>query len=629
MSSMMSTGVSGLLAFQTALDTTSHNISNANTVGYSRQSVSLVTSHANYTGSGYIGTGVSVSTIKRTYDDLVAAQVRSSSSSMNQWDIYSSMADQVNDLFGDATTGLSTTLQSFFNSFQSVANSPSSSSERQVLLSNAQSLTDQLQAYGSQLDQLGKQVNSQLSSEAVTISGLAQSIADLNAQISAASSRGTAPPNDMLDQRDALIDQLSTHVGISTVAQDDGSTNVFIGNGQALVVGNTANKLVTVTNAYDASRQELALQTAIGTDNITSTLSGGTVGGLLDFRSQILDPAANKLGLVATSLAEMVNDQQNAGMDLDGSLGADMFSIGSASAAASINNTGSGSLTVTRSDVGALTGDDYVLTNTSGGWTLKNARTGAAVTLSGNGTASSPFTAEGLSIEVSGTAAVGDSFLVKPVANAITGMSVVLSDPNGVAAAAPIIASASSSNTGKATITQGVVTDASNAQLRSTVNIQFLSATSYTTDGGVTTNTYTSGQPISVNGWEVTITGAPATGDTFTVQNNAGGTGDNRNALLMANLLNKDYAAAGTQSLNDVVNNWISDVGVKSMHAQSNLSVQTSLYEDNLSIQQGISGVNLDEEAANLVRYQQAYAAAAQVIATANQLFDSLMQALR
>lgn len=628
MSSMMSTGVSGLLAFQTALDTTSHNISNANTVGYSRQSATLVTANANYTGSGWVGSGVSVSTINRTYSDLVASQVRSSSSSMNQWDIYSSLADEVNNLFGDATTGLSTTLQGFFDAFQSVANSPSSSSERQVLLSRAESLVDQLQAYGSQLNSLNSQVNSQLQSEAVTISGLAQNIAALNEQITAASAKGNNPPNDMLDQRDALIDELATHIGVSTVKQDDGAINVFVGNGQALVMNNTANKLVTVSNSYDASRTELAVQSGSNTQNITSIVSGGTVGGLLDFRTQMLDPSINQLGLVATSLAEMVNDQQNAGMDLNGNLGADLFAIGDAAAAANNLNTGSASVSVTRSDISALTGNNYLMRNTSSGWALQNTTTGATVTMTGSGTSADPFVADGLSIEVSGTAAVGDSFLIKPVSNVVDGMSVVLSDPNGVAAAAPIVASASSSNSGSATISKGVVTDAGNAQLRSTVTIQFLSATTYTTDGGTTSNTYTSGQAISVNGWEVTIAGAPASGDTFTVADNAGGTGDNRNALLLANMLNQDFLSSGSKSLNDAVGNWISDIGVKSSQAQSSLTVQTSLHEDNVSVQQGISGVNLDEEAANLVRYQQAYAAAAQVIATANELFDTMLQAV-
>ncbi len=627
MSSMLSTGVSGLMAFQTALDTTSHNISNSATPGYSRQSVDLSAAQPNFTGGGYIGSGVNVTTVSRAYNDLIATQVRSSSSGKSQWDTYSSMADSVNNLFGDSSTGLSTTLQNFFNAFQSVANSPQSSSERQVLLSQAQTLVDQMKAYGTRLNDLGTQVNSQLGTEATAISGLAQNIASLNAQITAATGRGGNPPNDMLDQRDTLIDQLSTHTNVSTVKQSDGSVNVFIGSGQPLVVGAVAAKVVATADPYDPTRSGLSFQSSSGTTDITSALSGGAVGGLLSVRAQVLDPASSALGQVAVTLSTLINQQQNAGMDLHGSLGANMFTVGGVDVLANKANAGSASPSVTRSDPSALTGSNYLLTKTASGWALQNTSTGAAVTMTGAGTVGSPFVADGLSITLSGTATTGDRFLIRPTSSAVTGMDMSLKDPNGIAAAAPIIATASSANTGKATITQGAVVNASNAQLRSPITIQFLSATTYTTDGGTTTNTYTSGQPITVNGWQATITGTPATGDTFTVKDNTGGTGDNRNALLLGNLLNKDYLSAGTTSVNDLVGQWVADIGVKSNQAQSNLSIQTALHNDNISAQQSVSGVNIDEEAANLLRYQQAYTAAAQVIATSNKLFDSLMLA--
>lgn len=629
MSNMMSTGVSGLLAFQTALDTTSHNIANASTPGYSRQRVDLTTSTPQFRGSGWIGSGVDVESISRSYDDLVATQVRSSSSSKSEWDIYSGYADDINNLFGDSATGLSVTLQNFFNAFQSVANSPSSTSERQVLISEAQTLVSQLQAYGSRLGELEDQVNTQLSGEASSITGLARNIAELNAKITAVTGNGGAPPNDMLDQRDALLDELATHVNVNTYKQDDGSVNVFIGNGQPLVVGKTASELVAIDDPYDSSRRGLAVSTGAGVADVTASLSGGTVGGLLQFRSQLLDSAKNSLGKVAVTVSATVNAQQNAGMDLYDALGADLFAVGGVETLANENNAGTAALTVSRADAGEITGNNYILSRTSSGWSLQDETTGAAVTLSGSGTSLDPFVAEGLSIVVSGTATAGDRFLIRPTSAAVDDMAVALTDPRGIAAAAPILASASSANTGNASITQGVVVDATNAALRNTVTLEFLSATTYTTDGGATVNTYTSGSAITLNGWEVTLSGTPATGDTFTVQNNSGGTGDNRNALLMANLLSADSLAGGTISINDVVDSWVTDIGLKSNQAQSNLDIHTALYDDNVSAQQSVSGVNLDEEAANLVRYQQAYSAAAQVIAIANQLFDSLLSAVR
>ncbi len=629
MSSMISTGVSGLMAFQTALNTTSHNISNSSTAGFSRQSVDLSAARGQYTGIGWIGSGVDVNTVQRSYSDLIATQVRSSSSAKSQWESFTALTDEVNNMFGDSSTGLSTNLQSFFNAFQSVANSPASSSERQVLLSQAQILVNQIQAYSTRLQSLEQQNNSQLVNETSTINGLAQSIAVMNQQISAVTARGGNAPNDMLDQRDALIDELATHVNISTVRETNGAISVFIGTGQSLVVNTEVASMVVGSDAYDVSRATIMLQSnGAGTD-ITNSLTGGATGGLLAFRSQVLDPAINTLGRTAVTLSELVNNQQNAGMDMYGALGADMFSVGAVKAMASSRNTGTADASVVRSDVSAMSGDDYVLTYSGSAWSLTNARTSASVAMTGAGTLASPFVAEGLSITLSGVPAAGDRIQIKPFSAAVSGLSVAMTDTGRVAAAAPIIGSASSNNTGTASITQGVVTDPANAQLRTTTTVRFVTPTSYTTDGGVTTNAYTSGQTINLNGWQVSIRGTPAAGDVFTVQDNSGGTGDNRNALLMANLLNKDYLTSGPASLNDLVGRWVADIGVKSSQAQSSLSIQSALYEDNINAQQSESGVNLDEEAANLVRYQQAYAAAAQVISTANKLFDSLLDAVR
>lgn len=629
MSNMLSSGVSGLLAFQSALDTTSHNISNANTEGYSRQRVELTTKQPTYSSGGYVGNGVDVASVNRIYDDILATQVRSSSSGKSQWDIYSSVTDQVNNLLGDASSGLSAKLQEFVNAMQSVANSPSSSSERQVLISKAESLVSQLQTYNSRLEELQTQVDSQLDSEATTISGLASSIASLNEQIVSATGQGGNPPNDLLDKRDQLLDELSTHVGISTLKQTDGSVNVFIGSGQALVVGGQSSQVVTQPDAFDPTRSRIAIKSDTSTVDITDSLSGGSVGGLLDVREQVLDPAMNSLGRVAVTLSDAINGQQQAGMDLNGNLGGDMFAVGDVITLTATTNTGTGSVAVTRGDSSNLTTSNYLLTRTGSGWQLQRTDTGATVTMTGSGTSGSPFVADGMEIVVSGSAATGDRFEIRPTSGAVDEMSMVLTSTDQVAAAAPITASASSANTGNATITQGTVTDASNASLRSTVTIEFLSANSYTTDGGTTTNTYTSGQAISLNGWEVTITGVPADGDTFTVTDNTNGTGDNRNALLMADVLNNKLMDGGKTSISGAVGQWVADIGVKASQAESNLSVQTSLHEDNIATQQSVSGVNLDEEAADLLRYQQAYAAAAKVISTANTVFDSLMDAIR
>lgn len=625
MGNMLSSGVSGLIAFQTALNTTSHNISNASTTGYSRQVTDITAKQATNSGGYYVGSGSEVSSVTRIYNDLLATQVRSASSSLSSSEIYASLSEQVNNLFGDSETGLSASLQSFIDNFQNVANSPTSSAERQTLLSSAQTLVEQFQSYSDQLAEVQEQVSTQLDSEAETITSLAQSIADLNNAIISAQTDPNNPPNDLLDQRDALIDELATHVSVTTTKQSDGSINVFIGSGQPLVVGTQASELETAADPYDASKRVLLLD---GDTDVTDNMTGGTVGGLLQFQEEQLDSARNELGRIAVTVAELVNDQQNAGMDLNGELGADMFSVGGVAVQGSTENTGSASISATRTDVSELTADDYVLRYDGTSWTLTRSDTGESVAMTGSGTASDPFQAEGLSFEVSGTAAAGDSYLIRPTGGAIDAMEVTLTDPDGVAAASPVVSAEGSSNTGSASISAATVVDADNADLRTSVTIEFLSSTTYTTDGGTTVLNYTSGEAIQVNGWEVTISGAPEAGDTFTVQDNTGATGDNSNALLMANLLDQASMNGGSDSLNDVIGEWVADIGIKTSQAQSSVTAQTTQYEDALDAQQSVSGVNLDEEAANLLYYQQAYQAAAQVISVASQLFDSLLSAV-
>lgn len=629
MADFLSTGVSALQAFQRALDTTSHNIANVGTEGYSRQITQLVTRPPQQTGAGWIGSGVEVSTVKRQYDELLAQQARLASSSFSRFDAFATQADRVNNLFSATDTGLSATLQNFANAVQDVADSPSSIASRQVLLSQAGNLVERFKSYDSQLTQFDQQVETSVTSEVSQVNTLANGIARLNANIAEVVSGNGQPPNDLLDQRDHLIDQLATHLDVSTNLQADGTMSVFIGSGQALVIGGQAAQLKTVPDAYDSSRHGVALTTANGpTLEITSQLSGGTLGGVLDFRSQILDPTKNSLGRISVALADVINQQHRAGIDLAGAAGLDLFSVGAVQTLANSANAGTGALAVTRANTGALTEADYTLQLTASGWSLKRNDTGATVTLSGAGTAASPFTADGLSIVVSGTAQTGDRFLIQPTRTAVTGFNVLISDPARIAAAAPIKTNTAIANTGTGNISAGQVLDATNPQLRSTVNIDFLTPTTYSINGAGSF-AYTSGSNIDVNGWRVQISGTPAAGDRFTVSDNSGGSGDNRNALALADSLKQPALDGGTVSLNVAATRLVGTVGVAASQAQANRSAQQSLQKDTAAALDSVSGVNLDEEAANLLRYQQAYQAAAQLIHVASTLFDTLLAAAR
>jgi len=629
MADLLNTSISGLLAFQRALDTTSHNITNANTVGYSRQLPQFTTRQPQFTGGAWVGSGADVSSITRAYDNFLSGQARSASSAYNQSNTYATQAARVSNLFGNSTTGLTASLQQFVNSLQSVADTPNSIAARQTLLSQGQSLVDRLKSYDASLRDFDAQVNASIDTEADAITSLARGISELNNQIRTGYAQTGQPPNDLLDQRDRLIDELATHVNVSVVKSNDNSVNVFIGNGQPLVVGADAATVVATTDPYDPTRKRLAMQSSVGTIDITNSLSGGTLGGVLAFRSEMLDPARNTIGRLSVALTDVMNEQHNAGMDLNGNLGGDFFSVGGVEVRSSVNNAGTAGATVTRTDVGALTTSDYELVSTAGGWTLRRTDTGATVPMTGTGTAGDPFLADGLSIVVSGAPGVGDRLLIKPTSGAVSSMQLLITNPADVAAAAPIAASAATNNTGNATITPGEVLNPSNPALRTATTITFTSATQYQISGDPTVYTYTPGSNIDANGWRVQISGTPAAGDSFTVRDNSNGTGDNRNALLMSGLMSEPVLNNGTTSLSSGIGQFVGDIGVKTNQAQVTRDAQKVVATEAQDAMQSVSGVNLDEEAANLLRYQQAYMAISQMIRVADTVFQSVLDATR
>jgi flagellar hook-associated protein 1 FlgK len=636
MANFLSTGVSGLLAFQRAIDATSQNIANVSTPGYSRQTAQMVTRQAQMTGNGWVGSGVDVATTTRAYDDMIAEQVRVASSSFGNLDAYTTLMNRVNDMFSNTTTGITPSVQKFANAMQDVANNPTNSSSRQVLLSEANGLTDRMKSYNTQLNELGNQIETQITGEVTEVSTLSKGIADLNVQIADAYARSSQPPNDLLDQRDQLLDKLSTHVDINTVKQGDGQVNVFIGSGQPLVVGKDASSLVATTDPYDPSRHTIGLKGLSGTPvDITASITGGSLGGAMAFRSEVLDPTRNTLGRISVALTDTINSQHKAGIDLTGTQGGDLFKVGAVQVLANSGNTGTGVPAVTRTNVGALTTSDYILQKTAAAslpatptdtWALRNVNTGATVTMAGTGTALDPFTADGLSMVVNGTAKVGDRFEIRPTRLATGGLDVVITDPSKIAAAAPIRTSATSANTGTGTISAGSVVDATNASLRTTSTIAFIDASTYSINGAGTF-TYTADQPITINGASVTISGAPKAGDTFTIRDNTGGTGDNRNMLALSDSLSKGVIENGTTSINSSTSQLVGQIGSTTRQVTASRDAQQIVQKEASDARDSVSGVNLDEEAANLIKYQQAYQAAAQMIKVASQLFETLLAA--
>jgi flagellar hook-associated protein 1 FlgK len=624
---MLNVTLSGLRAFQTALDTTSHNIANASTPGYSRQRVDLATLTPQGVAGLTVGAGVTITGINRYSDDLLSAQMRTASSGYSRLDAYTDKAGALNNLFADSQTGLSAALQKFTNALQGVANTPSSVSARQILLSQADGLVTRLQTYSSRLDDLDTEINGQLRANVASINTIAQNIAQLNQQITASGNNGASPPNDLLDARDKQLADLSALVDTSVVKQDDGSVNVFIGSGQPLVLGFLPSQMVTQQDEFLPNRLTLGFKSPAGVIDVTSSLSGGSVGGVLDFRREMLDPARNELGRMAVALTEVTNDQHHAGQDLYGDMGGDFFAVGNVEALAGRSNTGSATLTATRTNTGQLTAADYTLRYDGASWRVQRNDTGQSVAYTVGGGGELQF--DGLSVTVSGAAQAGDRFLVRPTADAINGLQLLVTDPSRIAAAAPIRTSAAGANTGAATISAGEVLDSTNPLLRDPVTIQFTGPGAWqaldATNTVIASGAYTAGGDIDVNGWRVQVNGTPATGDSFSVASNVGGVGDNRNALKLASVLTQGVLSGGTESLDAAASRIVSTVGVATNGATASLDAQKIIYDDSKGAIDSLSGVNLDEEAANLLRYQQAYQAAAQVIRVAQTVFDTLI----
>ncbi|MFZ3036766.1 MAG: flagellar hook-associated protein FlgK [Rugosibacter sp.] len=641
--SIFSIGVSGLNAAQAGMLTTSHNISNASTPGYNRQGIVQGSNFPVFTGAGFMGQGTHVQTVKRIYDQFLGSQVLSAESGAAEMYSYLAQISQMDNLLADTSAGLSPALANFFKGVQDVAANPSSLAARQSMLSAGEALAARFHALDQRFAEIRDGTNQQIAGQITQINTVTSQLAAINQRIVLAwAGSDTQAPNDLLDQRDQMVKDLNQLVRVSTVPQSDGSLSVFIGSGQPVVMGNQAYQLKAVQAHDDPSRTTVAMIGVGGTALILpeSQISGGSLGGLLKFRSQSLDGAQNALGRIALTLAQNFNDQHKLGQDLTGALGQNFFNLSVPKVIPNSFNTGTGSpsVSIDAANIAQLTTSDYQLSFVGGNYRLTRLADNQVQSF-----ATLPQTVDGMTISLgSWSPGTGDSLLIQPTRSGANAISVAFSDPNQVAAAAPIRTSAALSNTGTAAISQGAVNapPPTNANLQHKVTITFTSATTFDVyDETAATSlgtgvAYTAGADISYNGWTVQITGNPAgnatAGDVFTVDRNSNGVADNRNATLLgalqtANTLAQGSAGAATASYQGAYAQIVSAVGSKTNEVKAIGAAQQGLVDSSTKALQSLSGVNLDEEAANLLRYQQAYQASAKVLDIAGKIFDSIL----
>jgi len=698
---LLGIGASGVISYKSALDTIGHNISNANTEGYSRQRVELATHIPSYEGYGYVGNGVHVDSVERLYDRFVDAQIRNSTASESEFDTYHTYATQLDNLLADENLSLDPSIQNFFNAVQELADNPYSSISRDFLLAESDTLVNRVHYLNDQLDDTRSRINQDLAITVNDINGIASSLAGINQTI--VTSAGVAngvEANDLLDQRDQLLRDLSALTNVTAVEQDNGAMNVFIGTGQALVIDNEARSLAITNSAVDASKKDITFVTTSSSATITDQLTGGRIGGILNFQDEMLDPAQNELGRVVVSLVAQFNAQHQLGVDLSGTRGGDFFTALNTTlnpdALANANNTGTGNVGATYSnlplsDYSDLTASDYELRSVDGGdvYTLTrlsdnftfntidlDSVTPAPTTvIDPNDPASlavdpaaGTVTVDGITLTVTAGADAGDRFRIQPTRDAGFEVGLTITDPNTIAAAGPLRASEKldangmPTNAGTATITHPVATSIADLPLSGSggdIELRFnpnaggagipgfdvisgaavvgppvnvllydpaTESTGKTFSTALDPNFFTVGTDGDMS---FTISGLPATGDSFVITDNMNSAGDNRNALALAGIQNSQSMISGTATLQESYSQMVSSIGAGTRSAEINMESHQGLLDQAVLTRDSISGVSLDEEAADLLRYQQAYQAAAQVVSVASTLFDTLIAAVR
>jgi flagellar hook-associated protein 1 FlgK len=668
---MLSIGITGIHAAQLGLEATQHNIANANTPGYSRQYIQQSAGIPRLTGSGYFGSGTAVDTVRRAYDKYLTAQTFAAQATASESATQLAKLSQIDNMLGDPSSGLATAMQDFFTGVQQVAANPSLISARQSMLSSAEALAGRFSSMSGRLGEMYDSVNGEIASEIELVNVYARQLADVNGQITKAEAATSQPPNDLLDMRDQLVAELNKHVRVTTVEDSIGNFNVFFGNGQQLVVGTVVNKLVPITSSSDPERVVVGLQGQSGAiqELSESLIEGGALGGLMKFRNNSLDDATNTLGQIAASLALTFNAQHALGQDLEGlnqtSVTAGFqasffnFSQPKVLANSATANVVTASFLAPTGDPATgnfktgLTGSDYVLLDNGTNLTLTRQTDGQTwSTASGAGAVAAMnalISGEGFSIN-GATPSANVEYLIEPTRDAARNFQVnasIAADVKRIAVAAPSVATLGLANTGSLSVSQGAVsTGYSLANVPKTFT--YNQASGAFTFGfpatGTVSATYADGTTLAIaaspinrvnagseltrityNGISVDISGTPANGDTFTIDRNTTGVADSRNAVKLAALQTQNTMEGGKATFQGSYASLVSGVGSVTRQIKVSGESQQALLKQNEMARSAVSGVNLDEEAANLMRYQQAYQASAKSLDIASKLFDTLL----
>jgi flagellar hook-associated protein 1 FlgK len=668
--SLLNIGMSGLAAGHSSLLTTGNNIANVDTAGYSRQQTVQSSKGSQQYGNVFIGTGTTLSDVRRVYNSYLDSQLQTTTSLNSDAQAYLGQATQVDKLLSDGGTGITKTLQSFFASLQTLSGNANDTAARQALLTNAQGLSNRFNAISQQLTQQGSYINDQLGSMAEQVNKLAATVASYNKKISEVSGSG-GTPNELLDQRNETVRQLSELVG-TQVTENNGSLDVYLGSGQPLVIGSTVNTLRVQADKTDPTRSAIIMDRGSSTIDITNVVSGGEMGGLLRYREDVLTPAVNGLGRIAMVVADQVNKQLGQGLDQSGNFGSALFNdinsalaISQRSIGNGNNNPASGNLDVTIKDTSKLAASDYQVTFTSAtGYSVRRLSDNSDMGSFTLGATPAPMI-DGFSLSLnSGPVTAGDTFKITPTRGAAADMTTVMTDSKRLATAAPLTSTNAQGNDGTGTVSQpnlrtslDIYDPVQRQEVQNAVKaampirLMMTSGTAYEVfdakGASIGTGSIVPGQNNDLNiqvpytdgsgaaktfGVAMTVSGSPAKDDSFNIAMTAPGSTDNRNTQALLGLQTKATVGATATSpgisLTDAYGSLVSSVGSKTKQGQMDATATGAILTQARDSRDSLSGVDLDEETGNLIKYQQYYSASSQIIKSAQEIFSTLLNAL-
>ena len=548
MTASAASSMTSLMAFKRAIDVHSQNVAGVNTEGYVRRTVSLSPGTLLESGSGSQGGREDTVVIRRQVDEFLVDQARVTGSNAERARIVAEKAGQLKGLLSADSASLQDSLVSLRDGFDGLASQPTSAYARDTLMSRLESTISRLHDLDDRIRLYEGEIDSRISSEVDTLNALTKQVADLNRKIASGTVENSSANSTLLDMRDRAVDRIAQKVSIRVLPGTNGALSVSTTSGVSLVEGLDPATLTTISDPYQRDRLMVALVTDAGIREIPDQFGGGTIGGLIETRSTLIDPSRNQLGRVAAGLATLLNDQNKQGVTPTGAAGTNIVTIGGPVVMARSGNTGTATINASIDNVKKLTAGDYLVERTGPNWVVRRSDTLEAVATTGAGTAASPIKFEGLSLVMSGTPANADRFLIRPTRDAVTGLALTTTNSQAIAAA-------------KA--------------------------------------------------------------------GSGAGSGDNTNALAMARLFDDNVFDDSQRSLRGIAERLTGRVAGIADSSATSAEVQTLAAEEAQSARANMSSVNLDEEAAELLRFQQAYQAAAQVMRMSNQLFDSLLTIAR